>query len=78
MKEREDFTIEQAIELREALSKEFGEEELKAVAGEFQVILQDSESFQTLKEEEKRGIELFLAVMQIAVPPSDKLEAVRN
>ena len=78
MKERESFTIEQTIELREALSKEFSEEELKAVAGEFQVIRQDPESFQILKEEEKRGIELFLAVMQIATPPSDKLEAVRN
>lgn len=76
MKEREGFTIEQTIELREALSKEFGEEELRAVADEFQVICQDSESFQTLKEEEKRGIELFLTVMQIAAPPSDKLEAV--
>lgn len=78
MKEREGFAIEQAIELREALSKEFGEEELKAVASEFQVIRQNSESFQALKEEEKRGIELFLAVMQIASPPSDKLETIRN
>lgn len=78
MREREDFTIKQAIELREALSKKFGEEELKEVAGEFQLIRQDPESFQTLEEEEKRNIELFLAVMQITAPPSNELEIVRN
>ena len=78
MKERKNFTIGEIIELREALSRKFNEEELKAVAGEFQEIHRDSDSFQTLDEQDKRGIELFLATMQIAAPPSDKLEVARN